>query len=59
MENTKQTWQEILLEVEPAAADPSFEDLWDRVPEHIKEENYDNDFNTYVTAVVLGKVRLL
>lgn len=59
MENTKQTWQEILLEVEPAAADPSFEELWDRVPKHIKEENYDNDINTYITALVLGKVRLL
>lgn len=53
-------WQDEQLEVVPAAEETvSFDELWERVPEHEKEAHYDNDVNTYVTALVFGKVRLL
>lgn len=53
-------WQAEQLEVVPAVEQTvSFEELWEEVPNHEKETHYDNDINTYITARVLGKVRLL
>lgn len=53
-------WLDEQLEVVPAAEETvSFEEAWERVPDYEKEAHYDNDMNTYVTALVFGKVRLL
>ena len=53
-------WQDEQREVVPAVAQRvSFDELWERVPEHKKEADYDNDMNTYVQTLVFGQVRLL
>jgi|31_taG_2_1085359.scaffolds.fasta_scaffold43398_2 hypothetical protein len=50
-------WQDEQLEVVPAVEEkfPSFEVLWSMVPEYEKIAYYDDDINTYIHYLMVGR----